>query len=101
MKQRDDFLIQKQVFLGGRISKDHEAFKEIARLTPDFWLVKHILEQEGMDKETLQLIDDLGMCEFVRYSDEITRLSMIVGDDTETVSVKKEMEDARQTRSNP
>ena len=90
MPRDKDELTQEQIFLGGQVSNKHKIFQEIAHLDPDmalaYYVVKHHKEwkkkrtEEGRDKVVLELIELLGVIDFMKNTTELTRLSMIMGD---------------------
>lgn len=77
------------------ISKKFPEYVEIARLDPDtaiaLWVLDHLEDlRSGMD--TMEFIKELihynGIVEGMERFGELTRLSMIVGDQSKTVSAK-------------
>ena len=78
-----------RLYLGGRVSQEHDLFKKIAKLGYEDaetyalleffeWYDKH--DEADLMTVTKTLIEFLGMARFLPYTKELTRLSMILGD---------------------
>jgi len=102
-KRLSDFAMGQMIHLGGKISgrKDERGltfFKEIAYLSPDYADIYAILLKKDkwlemtLEKRRIDIIKTLGMVDFLRYSNELTRLSMIIGAEGErTHSASREV----------
>jgi dissimilatory sulfite reductase (desulfoviridin) alpha/beta subunit len=106
-RKSSDFFIEQQVLLGGKASHKYPYFKDIARRSPDYAEIIFLIQNfEKWEKETsdekvmIEILDFLGMCEFVRFTDELSRLSMIIGDEREHTEVGAVMSELRKSRSN-
>lgn len=106
-RKSSDFMIEQQVMLGGKASRKYKDYIDIARISPDYaelnFFISHFDEWEKEQDELkviMQIFDYLGMCDFVRFADQLTRLSMIVSDERESTNVREIMDDLRKSRSN-
>ena len=104
MPLQSDELVRQTILLGGQVSHKHKIFQELARMSPDYAEIYEFLKMlPEWEKETdqskvlLDMLELLGMVDFVRSSTEITRLSMIIGDDRARVNMKKVMDDVRKS----
>jgi hypothetical protein len=95
MSSRRDFEIEQTIFLGGQVSRDHPDFKEISRLTPDLGFIYLLLSKKeewkkdpNKTERAKKIIELIGETEFVRTVTELTRLSMILGDQRARYSMK-------------
>jgi len=107
MKKSTDYMLEQQIFLGGQVSHKHKEFMEIARMSPDYadlyMLIKKMpaWETQGNDdKILLQILELFGEIDLVRYSSELTRLSMIMGDTRGRYKGGDVMNELRKARSN-
>ena len=107
MKKPTDYLLEQQIFLGGQVSHKHPEFKEIARMSPDYadlyMLIKRMPEWEkegNEDKILLEILELFGEIDLVRYSSELTRLSMILGDTRGRYKARGVIDELRKARSN-
>jgi hypothetical protein len=94
-RRHSEFEIEQQIFLGGQISGKYKDFLEIAKVSPDYAdiiiLIKKMPEIEkepDPEKQTLIMLEALGMVDFVRNCTELTRLSMVMGDTRKRYSFK-------------
>jgi hypothetical protein len=95
MSSRRDFEIEQTIFLGGQVSREFPEFKNISRLTPDYGFIYQVLcnkEKWKAEKSRVErakmIIELIGEVEFVRTVTELTRLSMILGDQRGRYSMK-------------
>jgi len=107
MKKPTDYMLEQQIFLGGQVSNKHKEFMEIARMSPDYadlyMLIKRMPEWEkepNEDKILLEILELFGEIDLVRYSSELTRLSMILGDTRAKYKAGDVMSELRKARSN-
>lgn len=108
MKKPTEYMLEQQIFLGGQVSHKHKAYQELAQLSPDFAEVYYLLKNmDRWDKEKddtlviLEILELLGRIDFIRQTDELTKLSMILGDTRTRTNVKRVMDELRTTRPNP
>ena len=87
--KRTEFEIEQQIFLGGQISNKIKEFQKIAELSPDYaeiYLFLDKLEEfikiENPIELLKKIINLMGQVDMVRYTTELTRLSMVMGDTT-------------------
>jgi dissimilatory sulfite reductase (desulfoviridin) alpha/beta subunit len=106
MSRESDFMMEEEIFLGGKISAKHSDFAIIAMMSPEFSELYMLLKKlPDWRKETdkrkvrLEMIETLGMIEFLRSCSELTRLSMILGDTREEIDVKDVMNELRKAGS--
>ncbi len=84
--RRNEFEIEQTIFLGGQISDKHAIFKTIALMSPEYaemFIVLENIEKLSLDdpmKMAKDLIMLLGQVDMIKYTTELTRLSMILGD---------------------
>ncbi len=103
-----DMLVQQQILLGGQVSNKYKIFMDIARMSPDWAEIYHILKtmpqwetEPDENKVVLDIVELFGIIDFVRNCTEITVLSMIMGDTRGKFNVKGAMDDLRKSGSNP
>jgi hypothetical protein len=105
--KRKDTEIEATLFLGGQISRVHKEYKELAMLDPDSafakWFIENIEEIIHMEpQEALcKILFKDGQITQLSIMSELTKLSMIVGDTRERISLKGLRDELRQTGSNP
>lgn len=107
MKQKStDFMIEQQIFLGGKVSHKHAEFMKMAKMSADYadlyFLVERIEnweKEQDLTKVILNIIETLGEIDFLRSTTELTRLSMIMGDTREHYDMGKVMDELRASRS--
>ncbi len=79
---------KKTIFLGDKVSNKHPFFKEIAKLgfaeAEDYALLEVLKalypENEQFLNAMQGMVEITGMATFLKYTAEITRLSLILGD---------------------
>ncbi len=97
--------IEQQIFLGGQVSHAHQEFKTIALMSPDYAEMFMLLEKfdkielANPKKAIQELIMLLGEIDLVRYSSELTKLSMILGDTRDRYSAKGVIDELKKLRS--
>jgi hypothetical protein len=107
MPQPTEFETEQKIFLGGQISYKHKEFMDFALYDPDtafvIWFVENYdrLEKLNDDEATVEILKVIGKLELIRYSSELTRLSMIMGDTRKRYSVRGVMDKLRHAQSNP
>lgn len=104
MPRDSDYLMEEEIFLGGKISAKYKDYAAMAMLSPDYAEMFIILTrlpewQKIQDKlqVILEMVKALGMVDFIRTCSELTRLSMILGDTREETNVKKVIDELRKT----
>ena len=95
-RKRSDFEVYWQTLMGGEISHKFPDFQEIAKLSPDYaevyiFLKKldDIMKEIDPIKTLIKLIEMFGMVDMMRYTTEITRLSMILAKAVEEEDVSE------------
>lgn len=85
--RKSDLELEQQIFLGGQVSDKYKEFMTIAKMSPDYAEMYLLLEKwDEIEKEPddqkaiLKIIEILGEVDFMRYTTELTRLSMILGE---------------------
>jgi len=103
-----EFILEQEIFLGGKISNVHPIFKEIAKMSPDYadlyFIIKKMTEWENEQDENkliLSMLEIFGEIDLVRNCSELTRLSMILGDTRARHNIKGMMVELRKPRVNP
>jgi len=104
MPQRkiSDFVMGQMIAFGAKISSKKDErnlpfFKEIAYLSPDYADIYAILIKRNewlemtREKRRIDVIKTLGMVDFLRYSNEITKLALIIGIEGNVHSARKEV----------
>lgn len=105
MRKPTEFEVEQTIFLGGQISREHKEMMMLAFYDPDdsfiIWFMENFERLETLDESNamLEIIKTFGKIELIRSSTELTRLSMIVGDTTKKLDLRKEMDELRESDS--
>ena len=93
-----EFEMMQKIFLGGQVSQAHTIFKDLALMSPDFaemWLILEKIPSFLEITEPLEflkaLLKLLGQSESMKSYDQLTRLSMILGDTRKWFKAKKDV----------
>jgi len=96
-RKASEFEIMEKTFLGGQVSNRYEEFKIMARMTPDKALVYVLLDNlpKMMKLKPIEFIKKLimliGENEAMLGFDELTRLSMMMGELAEEVDASQKI----------
>lgn len=87
MPRQSDLEFRDYLFLGGQVSKKHKEYKMLARMLPETAEIYHFLnkleeiqKEEDPLKQTLKILEIMGVAEGLKGFGELSRLSMILGD---------------------
>jgi len=98
-RKPSQFEIEQSILLAQKAARDHPEFQEWSMLDPDMAFIIWFLEHPNAS--LIEILTTSGKLEFLKGTTEITKLGFIVGSETISANVSKEITRLRESVSHP